>query len=813
MKISYNWLKEYIKINLDPEDLATILTNIGLEVEGTEIFQSIRGGLKGCVVGEVISCEKHSNADKLSVAIVDVGGQDLLNIVCGAPNIEKGQKVVVAKPGTTLYKGEESITVQKTKIRGILSEGMICAEDELGLGDSHEGILVLDTGTRKGLSASTFFNVQSDTIFEIGLTPNRIDSASHFGVARDLAAFLGLKHEVHLRRPDIGGFSQDNDDYIINIHIENTEACKRYSGITISGVHVGESPQWLKTKLLSIGLGPINNVVDITNFVLHELGQPLHAFDADKITGRRVIVRTLKEGTQFISLDGESRTLSQEDLVICNAESGMCIAGIFGGIDSGVTHETKNVFLESAWFNPIFIRRSAKRHGLNTDASFRFERGADPEITVLALKRAAYLIREIAGGKISSPIIDCYPEPFKPATVKIQYQNFDRLIGKKIDRRIIKKILIALEIRIKKEDNKGLTLSVPLFRVDVRREADIIEEVLRLYGYNNVEIDGNVNSVLSYMPKPDKEKLTNIVSDYLVANGFNEIMSNSLSKEAYYKNDPKSVTLNNPLSNDLNRLRTTLFYGGMESIVHNINRQRPNIKFFEIGNCYYYTRKNRDKNILDNYDEEEHLALFITGNRSEINWIEQNKPSSFFQLKSYIENIFYKCGIQPEQIEIAESTSDFLIQGIYLKKNGKLLAEYGLVHKKWLDYFDLKSTVFYGDINWTFLLSLISQRAVTFEDLPRFPEVHRDLSMILGKNIKFDDIRKLAFKTEKNNLIKVILFDVYEGEKIEKGKKSYAVSFVLQDKNSTLTDNQIDKIIHNLARAFEKHFNAQIRKS
>lgn len=813
MKISYNWLKEYIDIDLSPTELANILTNIGLEVEGTELFESIRGGLRGCVVGEVISCKKHPDADRLSIVTVDIGKRNLLNIVCGAPNIAEGQKVVVATPGTTLYQQDKSIAVEKTKIRGYFSEGMICAEDELGLGDSHEGILVLDTGTRKGLPASTYFKVQTDTIFEIGLTPNRIDSASHFGVARDLAAYLGLKRKVHLKRPDVSGFSQDNDDLIINIHIENTEACKRYSGVTITGVHVGESPQWLKTKLLSIGLGPINNVVDITNFVLHELGQPLHAFDADKISGRKIIVRTMKEGSRFISLDEESRTLSQEDLIICNDETGMCIAGILGGVDSGVTTKTKNVFLESAWFNPVYIRRSAKRHGLNTDASFRFERGADPEITVFALKRAAYLIREIAGGKISSPVIDVYPEPFKPAAVTIQYQNFDRLIGKRIDRRIIKKIIDALEIKIKKEDDKGLTLSVPPFRVDVKREADVIEEVLRLYGYNNVDFDENVHSVLSYVPKPDKEKLTNMVSDYLVANGFNEIMSNSLSKEIYYKDDPKSVTLNNPLSTDLNRLRTTLFYGGMEAIVHNINRQRSNLRFFEIGNCYYLTGKSGNENILDNYDEKEHLALFLTGNRSEMNWIEQNTPASFYQLKTYVENIFNKCGIQPDQLETAETSTDLLSEGMELKKDGRLLAEYGFVHNKWLDYFDLKSKVFFGDINWTLLLSLIGQQKITFTDLPRFPEVRRDLSMILEKNIKFEDIRKLALRTETNHLIKVILFDVYEGEKIEKGKKSYAVGFVLQDKNKTLTDNQIDKIIQNLANAFEKHLNAQIRKS
>ena len=813
MKISYNWLKDYIDIDLNPSELANILTNIGLEVEGIEIFESIRGGLRGCVIGEVITCEKHPDADRLSVVTVDIGKRKLLNIVCGAPNITDGQKVVVATPGTTLYQQDKSTTVEKTKIRSVISEGMICAEDELGLGDSHEGILVLDTGARNGLPASTYFKVQTDTIFEIDLTPNRIDSGSHFGVARDLAAYMGLKHKVHLKRPDVGGFSQDNDDLIIDILIENTDACKRYSGVTISGVNVDESPKWLKTKLLSIGLGPINNVVDITNFVLHELGQPLHAFDADKISGRKIIVRTMKEGSQFISLDEESRILSQEDLIICNDQTGMCIAGILGGIDSGVTNNTKNVFLESAWFNPVYIRRSAKRHGLNTDASFRFERGADPEITVFALKRAAYLIREIAGGKISSPVIDVYPEPFKPASINIQYKNFDRVIGKRIDRRTIRKTLNALEIKIKKEDDKGLTLSVPPFRVDVKREADVIEEVLRLYGYNNVDFDENVNSVISYVLKPDKEKLTNMVSDYLVANGFNEIMSNSLSKEIYYKDNPKSILLNNPLSSDLNRLRTTLFYGGMEAIVHNINRQRSNLRFFEIGNCYYLTGKSSNVDILNKYDEREHLALFLTGNWSEVNWIGGNKPASFFQLKSYIENIFYKCNILPEQLESAEITTDFLGDGLKLKKDGKVLAEYGIVHKKWLDYFDLKSKVFFGNINWTFLLSLLGHQKVTFKDLPRFPEVRRDLSMILEKNVKFEDIRKLAFKTETKYLIRVMLFDIYEGEKIEKGKKSYAIGFVLQDKNKTLTDSQIDKIIQNLAKAFEKHFNAHIRKS
>ncbi|KPK82743.1 MAG: phenylalanyl-tRNA synthetase subunit beta [Bacteroides sp. SM23_62_1] len=813
MNISYNWLKEYISLDHSPEELADILTNIGLEVEGIESIESISGGLQGCVIGEVIACETHPGADKLSIAKVDIGKKNLSNIVCGAPNIRKGQKVVVATPGTTLYKGTESITIQRTKIRGVISEGMICAEDELGLGDSHEGIMVVDQSARKGMPAADYFKVQSDTIFEIGLTPNRIDSASHFGVARDLAAYLGLKGVVNLKRPDDEGFYQDNDDLIINIQIKNTEACRRYAGVTISGVHVQESPQWLKTRLLSIGQSPINNVVDITNFILHELGQPLHAFNADQIAGRKVIVRTMKEGTEFISLDGNSHTLSQEDLIICNAESGMCIAGIIGGIGSSVTGDTKNVFLESAWFNPVYIRRSAKRHGLNTEASFRFERGADPEITVLTLKRAATLIREIAGGRISSPVIDVYPEPFKHAVVTIRYKNFDRLIGKKINPQTIKKILDSLEIKIIKEEKHGLILSVPPFRVDVNREADVIEEVLRLYGYNNVEFDENIHAVLSHISKPDKEKVTNTVSDYLVANSFNEIITNSLTKEVYYKDNPLAITLNNPLSNDLNRMRTTLFYGGMETIVHNINRQRSNLRLFEIGNCYSYSGHSKNKNILDNYSEKEHLALFITGTRSEINWIEPATQSSFYQLKAYIENIFSKCGIKQEELESDESSTDYISEGLALKKYGRMLAEYGLVNKKWLEYFDLKSKVYYGYIDWTYLLSLIGRQTITYRDLPRFPEVRRDLSMVLEKNIRFEDIRKLAMQTEKNNLINVILFDVYEGEKIEKGKKSYAISFVLQDRNKTLTDSQIEKIIQNLSTAFEKHFNAQIRKS
>jgi phenylalanyl-tRNA synthetase beta chain len=813
MKISLNWLKDYIDVSLTAKELADILTDIGLEVEGTESFETVRGGLRGCVIGEVISCEKHPDSDRLSLTTVDIGQGSHLPVVCGAQNVKPGQKVVVATIGTTLYKGEESFTIQKTKLRGAVSEGMICAEDELGLGNSHEGIMVLPPEAKTGMPASEYFKITSDTIFEIGLTPNRIESASHYGIARDLATFLSLNSNVQLRKPGIEDFVQDNNDLQINVVIENTIGCKRYSGLAITGLSVAESPVWLKNRLLSIGLDPINNVVDITNFVLHELGQPLHAFDADKITGGIVVVKTPEEGTSFITLDGTERKLSREDLMICNKEEGMCIAGVFGGAGSGVTSQTKNIFLESAWFNPAFIRKTVRRHGLNTDAAFQFERGTDPGITVYALKRAAMLIRSITGGKISSPVVDICPEPVQPVQVNVSFSNIDRLVGNRIDRKIIKKILHSLEINILKEDNDNMVLSIPTYRVDVTREADVVEEVLRMYGYNNVFIDKNVTSILSYSKKPDNYRLINIISDYLTASGFNEIMNNSLSKEIYYEHDKKSISLYNPLSNELNRLRTTLFFGGMESISFNINRQRPNLRFYEFGNCYFYTGNGADNNILSNYREDLHLSIFMTGNRSDGNWIEKDRSSTYFELKSYTENILLKAGIQNYNIEKTASDKDFIDEGIALLKERKEIAVTGIVNDKWLKFFDLKSPVFYADINWAHLSGMLSVRPVTFKDLPRFPEVKRDLSMVLEKTVTYEEIRKLAFQTEKKFLKKVILFDVYEGGKIEKDKKSYAISFILQDENKTLTDNLIEKIINNLAGVFEKRLGAQIRRT
>ena len=813
MKISLNWLKEYIDISHSTKELADILTAIGLEVEGIESYESVRGGLVGCVIGKVITCEKHPDADRLSLTTVDIGQGELLPIVCGAPNVQKGQNVVVATIGTTLYKGEESLTVQKTKLRGAVSEGMICAEDELGLGTSHEGIMVLSSDARIGMPASEYFKLTSDTILEIGLTPNRIESASHFGVARDLAALLSLNGEVQLRKPGIEDFIQDNNDLLINVVIENTSGCKRYSGITITGLTVAESPGWLKNRLLSIGLNPVNNVVDITNFVLLESGQPLHAFDADKINGTKVVVKTLDEGTPFITLDGIERKLSRNDLMICDTKVGMCIAGVFGGAESGVTSQTKNIFLESACFDPVFIRKTVRRHGLNTDAAFRFERGTDPEFTVFALKRAAMLIRALAGGKISSPVVDICPEPIQHAHVDVTFKNIDRLVGNKIDRKIIKKILNSLEINILKEDDQGMKLDIPTYRVDVTREADVIEEILRMFGYNNVIIDENISSVLSYSEKPDNHKLVNNISDYLTSNGFNEIMNNSLSGEIYYEHDPQAISLLNPLSNDLNRLRTNLFFGGMESIVYNINRQRSNLRFYEFGNCYFYNDNTPDDNILNRYTEVQHLALFTAGNRSDGNWIEKDKSSTYFELKSYTENILSKLGIQEYNIETTDITNDIFNGGLSFRKAGKEIAVLGIVHDKWLKFFDLKIPVFYADIHWTLLMSMLNIKSITFRELPRFPEVKRDLSMLLEKTITFEEIRSLAFQTEKKMLKKVILFDVYEGENIEKDKKSYAISFILQDENKTLTDNQIEKIINNLALAFEKQLGAQIRRS
>ncbi len=819
MKISYNWLKDYLDINLEPEKVAEILTTIGLEIEGMEEWVSVKGGLEGVVIGEVLTCIKHPGADNLSVTTVNAGKGEPLHIVCGAPNVAAGQKVPVATIGTIVYKGEESIEIKKSKIRGELSEGMICAEDEIGLGTSHTGIMVLDKDAKPGTPASEYFKIEKDTVFEIGLTPNRIDSGSHFGIARDLAAYLTINDASFKGRaqlPSVDNFKPDNHDNQYQVIIENTTACPRYTGITISGVTIRESPEWLKNKLRSIGLNPINNVVDITNFVQNEVGQPLHSFDADAIEGRKVIINNLPDKTRFITLDCVERSLSSKDLMISNPSEGMCIAGVFGGIKSGVTGSTRNIFLESAYFNPVSIRKTSKRHSLKTDASFRFERGADPEITPWALKRGAMLIRELAGGKISSDITDVYPVKIPGALVMINFSRVSRLIGKNIEKSVIRQILGLLDITIKEENTDELLLEIPPYRVDVKKEADVVEEILRIYGYNNVEIANHVNSTLSYVEKPDREKLVNVISDMLTANGFAEIMCNSLNPSSFYDTDDfnkeELVILANPLSSDLNAMRQSLIYGGLSSVRWNINRQNPDLKLYEFGNCYYYRKKENPSSETDNYTEKRVLDLFITGNSGPQSWNNKSGLTDFFRVKSYVEMVLARMGLKPENLSSQESVNKWFSESVSWSVNGQVVAEAGKISKTYLKKFDISENVFYGHIEWDILLSIIKNTRVFYAELPKYPSVRRDLALLLDREVSFKNIRDIAFRTEKNILQSVDLFDVYESESLGKNKKSYAVSFILQDNRKTLTDKNIEKVMNSLVLAFEKQINAQIRK-
>ena len=818
MKISYSWLKEYLKINSDPKNVAVILTNIGLEVEGIEIFEKVKGGLEGLVIGEVKTCEKHPGADRLYITTVDVGENKVLNIVCGAPNVRAGQKVIVAKPGTTLYKDDDSYLIKKTKIKGIDSEGMICAEDETGMGTRHDGIMVLDNKALTGTPLKKYFKIEKDTVFEIDLTPNRIDGASHYGTARDLGAYLSQEEEVKSQLPDISTFKAENNSYPVDISIENTQSCKRYAGVTVTGVKIAPSPDWLQTRLSSIGLNPINNIVDITNFILHELGQPLHAFDADKLADRKIIVKNLPDGTAFTTLDGIEHKLSSEDLMICDGKRAVAMAGVFGGLYSGVTEETKNIFIESAYFNPVYVRRTSKRHGIITDSSFHFERGVDPNMTVVAVKRAALLMKELTGGTISSEVIDIYPEPVKHFEVKIYYKNVDRLIGKQIERDKIKIILHSLEIDILNESKDQLLVSVPPYRVDVTREADVIEEILRIYGYNNIEFSENLNSNISYTTKPDRERIVNIASDYLSNNGFNEIMSNSLTKSDYYKQltsykSEALVRLYNPLSSDLDVLRQTLLFGGLEAIAYNLNRRMTNLRFYELGSCYFYNTDDAKSDPLSKYSEEQHFALFITGSKYESNWIMKEKKSSYYQLKSYVENLFTRLGYEMDDFNIdnIRKKPDIYIDGLSYSQNNDIMVEFGIILNSLTKDFGIKENVFYCDIYWDNVIKNLKNRNIEFSKLPKYPEVRRDLSMLLNNSVTFEQIKKLAFKTEKYFLKRINLFDVYTGDKIEKSKKSYAVSFILQDLKKTLTDKQIDGIMNNIASVFTKELGAEIR--
>jgi phenylalanyl-tRNA synthetase beta chain len=816
MNISYNWLKTYLNTDKTPTEIADLLTSLGLETGGIEEVETIKGGLKGIVIGEVLTCAQHPNADKLSVTTVSLGSGEPLPIVCGAPNVRAGQKVVVATVGTTLYNGDESFTIKKAKIRGELSEGMICAEDEIGLGTSHDGIIVLDANAVPGTSAADYFNIESDTILEVDITPNRIDGASHLGVARDLAASMQLSNpSLKVNWPNVDNFKVDNQNYPVKVTVENSEACPRYSGVTITGVSVKESPDWLKNRLRSIGMTPINNIVDITNFVLHECGQPLHAFDGNQITGDHVIVKTLPQATKFITLDEKERELHSQDLMICNQSEGMCIAGVFGGIKSGVSENTTKIFLESACFNPVFIRQTSRRHGLFTDASFRFERGSDPNMTIYALKRAALLIKEIAGGEISSEITDFYPTPVADFEVSITWHNVKRLIGKEIERTLIKKILTALDIRILSENETGLSLAVPPYRVDVQREADVIEEILRVYGFNNVEMASKVNSTIVYSPKPDEHALRNAVASQLTSAGFNEIMCNSLTKSAYYENcaeypAQQTVVLANPLSTDLNGMRQTLLFGGLETIRHNRNRQHPDLKLFELGNCYYL-KADSDKSLQKSYKEEQHLALFMTGNKVPANWNSPAQKLSFADLKTHCENILFKLGIAPEQCKTQGIEPGLLSDGLSYSYKNSFLLTIGFVKPKLLKQFDIDETVFFAEANWDNLVKISARQNILFKELSRFPEVRRDLALLIDQTVQFSAIEEIARKTEKNLLKSISLFDVYEGEKLGEGKKSYAVTFVLEDTTKTLTDKTIDKAMDNLIRAFERELGAKLR--
>lgn len=820
MKISLNWLKSYIDTSLKAEEIANILTHIGLEVEGMEQIESIRGGLEGLVIGKVLTCEQHPNADKLHVTTVDLGQGEPLQIVCGAPNVAAGKKVVVATINTMLYPtGEaEGFKIKKSKIRGVESFGMLCAEDEIGIGTDHAGIILLPEDTPVGIPAREYYQIEDDYLLEIGLTANRADAMAHYGVARDLAVYL-QSHDMpyKLNLPDVSAFQAGSvTDKSVQVEVLNHEAAPRYMGLTITGVKVAESPDWLKTRLRSIGLNPHNNVVDITNFILHEIGQPLHAFDANKIKGRKIVVRTCPEGTPFVTLDGVERKLSERDLMICDEEKPMCLAGVFGGLNSGVTEETTEVFLESAYFNPVWIRKSAKRHGLSTDASFRYERGIDPNIAPYALKRAALLVKELAGGQISSPVTDIYPEPIQPFHFEISLDRVKRLIGKDIPDETIRKIIAALDVKIEQEESETLHVAVPAYRVDVQREADLVEDILRIYGYNNVEIPQAVHSTLSYAPHPDREKVTNLIADLLTANGFNEIMSNSLTKAAYY-DDLKAykaencVRIINPLSSDLSVMRQTLLFNALEAVELNTNRRNSDLKLYEFGNCYWYNPDKASEGGLAPYSEQNHLSILITGADHALSWNTKAQPTSFYTLKAMVEKLFNRIGIDLNSAVMESLQSDLYREAVTYKINGKQIVEMGIVSKKIRSKFDIKADVYYLEMNFDAFLKLTKNHKVTVEELSKFPEVRRDLALLVDTQVTFSQLREIAFSVEKKLLKNVTLFDVYEGDKLPVGKKSYALNFVLEDTTKTLTDQVIDRVMSNLIREFERRAGAQIR--
>lgn len=820
MNISYNWLKEYVDFDLTPDEAAAALTSIGLETGSVEEVQTIKGGLEGLVIGEVLTCEAHPNSDHMHVTTVNLGQGEPVQIVCGAPNVAAGQKVVVATLGAKLYDGDECFTIKKSKLRGVESVGMICAEDEIGIGTDHAGIIVLPETAVPGTLAKDYYNIKSDYVLEVDITPNRADACSHYGVARDLYAYLIQNgKQATLKKPSVDAFAVENHDLDIKVTVENNEACPRYAGVTVKGVTVKESPEWLQNKLRVIGLRPINNVVDITNYIVHAFGQPLHCFDADKIKGGEVIVKTMPEGTPFVTLDGVERKLNERDLMICNKEEAMCIAGVFGGLDSGSTETTKDVFLESAYFHPTWVRKTARRHALNTDASFRFERGIDPNITIYCLKLAALMVKELAGGTISSEIKDVCAAPAKDFRVELAYGKVNSLIGKVIPVDTIKSIVTSLEMKIVDETAEGLTLDVPPYRVDVQRDCDVIEDILRIYGYNNVEIPTTLKSCLTTKGEYDKSnRLQNLVAEQLVGCGFNEILNNSLTRAAYYDNlesypSKNLVMLLNPLSADLNAMRQTLLFGGLESISHNANRKNADLKFFEFGNCYHFNeeKKNPEK-VLAAYSEDYHLGLWVTGKRVTNSWAHPDENSSVYELKAYVENVLARLGLHMHDLVVGNLTDDIYAAGLSIQtKGGKRLATFGIVTKKLLKAFDIDNEVYYADFNWKELLKAIRNVKVSYTEISKFPAVKRDLALLLDKKVQFAEIEKIAYETEKKLLKEVSLFDVYEGKNLEAGKKSYAVSFLLQDENATLNDKQIDKIMSKLVKNLEDKLNAKLR--
>lgn len=820
MNISYKWLKEYVDFDLTPQHVAEALTSCGLEVGGLEEVQTIRGGLKGLYVGKVLTCEPHPNSDHLHITTVDLGKGEPQQIVCGAHNVAANQKVIVADLGCVLYDGDKEFVIKRSKLRGVESLGMICAEDEIGVGTSHDGIIVLPEDAPIGMPAAEYYNLESDWVIEVDITANRSDALSHYGVARDVYAWLKQNnYQTELHKPNCDAFEVDNESLTIDVEVKNTEACKRYACVSISNCEVKESPEWLQNKLKIVGIRPINNIVDITNYIMMAYGQPMHCFDADMVAGHKIVVTTQPEGTKFITLDGEEHSLSERDLSICNANEAMCIAGIFGGKGSGTYENTRNIVLESAYFHPTWIRKSARRHGLSTDASYRFERGIDPNGQVYALKQAAILCKELAGGQVSMQIKDVYPEPIEGSKVVLTYDYVNSLIGKEIGKDTIKSIVTSLDMKIEAENENQIEILVPAYRVDVKRPCDVVEDILRIYGYNNVEIPLQLKGTLTIPTDEDRNrKYINLISEQLVGGGFNEILNNSLTKVSYYKDlnrytEETTVKILNPLSADLGVMRQTLLFGGLESIVRNTNRKNSNLRFFEFGNCYHYdeSKKEADK-LIKAYTQDQHLGLWVTGKRVENSWAHPNEDASFYELKAYVENILVRLGLSPQAVTLAKGENNIFEDSIsIITKAGKIIAELGVVAYKLTKNMGITNEVFFADIYWDNLLKAVKKHVVEYKEISKYPAVSRDLALLVDKTVEFEQIKEIAYSTEKKLLKAVELFDVYEGKNLPEGKKSYAVNFILQDEQKTLNDKQIDSIMNKLIDNLTKRLNAELR--